>query len=263
MTNPGDTPPNLRFRNSVIIGSGAALVAIYGLNDWWRTGFGGGFKTINEGWFGSGTEYGGADKCGHLYSNYAGVRLLTPLFESAGNSRDASVSLALWSSLGIFTAVEVVDGFSRKWKFSPQDALANAAGTALGVALETHPELDAILDFRVDYSRSPRSSKFNPFSDYSYQKYLFVVKADGFASLRENGLLRYFELAAGYGTRGYDIGEAHQRTAYAGISLNLSRLLADAAYGSRIPSTPFQRGTDRLFDLVQFPTISYARQNLD
>jgi hypothetical protein len=28
-------------------------------------------------------------------------------------------------------------------------------------------------------------------------------------------------------------------------------------------STPFQRGTDRLFDLVQFPTIGYVRRGLD
>lgn len=259
----GDTPPNLRLRNSLIIGSGAALVAAYGSRNWWQSGFGGGFDTTNEGWFGSGTGFGGADKLGHVYINYAGVRLLTPLFESVGNSRDDSLSLALWSSLGIYTAVEVVDGFSRNWKFSPQDAIANVAGAVLGVALETHPELDAIFDFRIDYRRSPRSPKFDPFGDYSEQKYLFVAKGDGFASLRENSFLRYFEVAVGYGTRGYDTGGKHQRNAYAGLSLNLARLLADGAYGGRMHSTAFQRGTDRLFDLVQFPTIGYARRSLD
>lgn len=260
---PGDPPPDLRLRNSLIIVSGATLVAAYGSYNWWRSGFGGGFDTTNEGWFGSGAGFGGADKLGHIYSNYAGVRLLTPIFESAGNSRDASVSLAAWSTLGIYTALEVVDGFSRSWKFSPQDALANAAGAVLGVALETHPELDAIFDFRLDYRRSPRASNFDPFGDYSAQKYLFVVKADGFAPLRENRFLRYFEVAVGYGTQGYDTGGERHRDAYVGLSLNLARLLADGAYDGRMHSTAFQRGTDRLFDLVQFPTIGYVRRSVD
>lgn len=261
--NPVDSPPNLRLRNSLIIGGGAALVAAYGAQNWWRTGFGGGFDSTNEGWLGAGTRYGGADKLGHLYSNYAGVRLLTPLFEAVGNSRDASVSLAAWSTFGIYTAVEVVDGFSRTWKFSPQDAIANAAGAALGVVMETHPELDTMFDFRVDYRRSMRSSSFDPFGDYSAQKYLFVIKADGFAPLRENSFLRYFEVAAGYGTRGYDNGGEQRRDVYAGLSLNLARLLADSTYDGRMHSTTFQRGTDRLFDLVQFPAIGYVRRSLD
>ena len=263
LTNPGDPPPNLSLRNSLIIGTNATLVAAYGSYNWWRTGFGGGFDTANEGWLGAGTNFGGADKLGHIYSNYAGVRLLTPLFESAGNGRDASVSLAAWSTLGIYTAVEVVDGYSRNWKFSPQDAIANVAGAMLGAALETHPEFDAIFDFRLDYRRSPRASNFDPFGDYSEQRYLFVTKADGFAPLRANRFLRYFEVALGYGTRGYDTGGEHRRDAYLGLSLNLARLLADGAYDGSMHSTAFQRGTDRLFDLVQFPAIAYMRRDLN
>jgi hypothetical protein len=190
------------------------------------------------------------------------VRLLTPLFEALGNDRDKSVSLATWATLGIFTGVEIGDGFSRQWRFSPQDELANIAGVAFGALCETHPDLDRALDFRVDYRRSPRSSHFDPFSDYSELKFLFVVKADGFASLRDNRALRYLELGVGYGARGYDSGGPRSRTVYLGLSLNLARLLADGAYGGKMHSTLFQRGTDRLFDLVQFPSVVYAREQL-
>ena len=262
-TDQADVAPNLPLRNRLIVGTGAALVAAYGAHNWWSSGFGGGFDTTDEGWFGAGTDFGGADKLGHLYSNYAGVRLLTPLFETAGNARDESVSLALWSTLGIYTAVEIVDGFSRAWKFSPHDALANAAGAVLGYALETHPEMDAIFDFRIDYRRSPRSPDFDPFGDYSAQKYLLVVKVDGFPALREAGPLRYVEVVAGYGTRGYGSSEPHHRDTYVGVSLNLARLLADSAYGGRMHSTSFQRGTDRLFELVQFPSVAYGRRSLE
>jgi len=263
LSKPGDPSPNLQLRNSLIIATGGTLVAVYGSYNWWKSGFDGNFETTNEDWFGAGTQFGGADKLGHLYSNYAGIRLLTPLFESAGNSRDASVMLSAWSTLGIYTAVEIVDGFSRSWKFSPQDAIANATGTVLGVLLETHPELDAIIDFRLDYRRSPRSVDFDPFGDYSAQKYLFVVKADGFTTLRDNSLLRYFEVALGYGTRGYDSVGVHQRDTYVGLSINLARLLADGVYDGRMHVTRFQRGTDRMFELVQFPSIAYARRSMN
>lgn len=262
LSKPADRRPNLRLRNTLIIGTGATLITAYGLSKWWQSGFGGGFKTANEGWFSRNTEFGGADKLGHMYFNYGAVRLLTPLFETAGNSRDASVSLAAWTAVGIFTGVEVVDGFSRRWNFSPQDAIMNVAGAALGVVLETHPELDDIFDFRVAY-RPSRGSGFNPFGDYSGQKYLLVVKADGFEPLRKNRFLRYLEVGVGYGARGFDPGGERRRDVYVGVSLNLSRLLADGAYEGRMHSTPFQRGTDRLFELVQFPTIGYAGRSLD
>lgn len=260
--SPNERPEHLRLRNTLIIGSGATLVAAYGLSKWWQSGFGGGFKTTNEGWLGRNTEYGGADKLGHMYFNYSAVRLLTPLFEAAGNGRDASVSLAAWTAVGILTGVEVADGFSRRWRFSPQDAAMNVAGMLLGVVLETHPELDEKFDFRLAY-RPSKDSDFNPFSDYSGQRYLLVVKADGFAPLRNNRFLRYLEVAVGYGARGFEGGGERRRDIYVGVSLNLSRLLADGVYEGRMHSTPFQRGTDRVFELVQFPTIGYARRSLD
>jgi hypothetical protein len=256
------TTLDLRLRNALIVGGGATLIAAYGKAKWWQSGFGGGFKTRNEGWFGRDTEFGGADKLGHMYFNYGTVRLLTPLFESAGNSREASVSLAGWTAVGIFTGVEVVDGLSRRWNFSPQDALMNLAGAAFGVVLETHPDLDEKFDFRVAYRPSPGSG-FNPFGDYSGQRYLLVAKADGFPALRNRPLLRYMELAVGYGARGFDPGGERRRDVYVGLSLNLSRVLADGFYEGRMHSTPFQRGTDRLFELVQFPTAAYARHALD
>jgi hypothetical protein len=255
-------PPNLPLRNTLIIGTTASLYAAYGMAKWWESGFGGGFKTVNEGWFGRDTQYGGIDKLGHLYTSYASTRLLTPLFEAVGNSRESAVALAAWTSLGIYLGIEIADGFSRSYAFSPQDAAMNVAGTLLGYVMETRPELDGMFDFRLDY-RPSANSGFEPFGDYSGQRYLLVVKADAFAPLRQHSVTRYLELAVGYGARGFEPGGERRRDVYVGISLNLSRLLADAAYDGRMHSTPFQRGTDRLFDLIQFPTVGYTRRSLD
>jgi hypothetical protein len=261
---PGEAeaPKDLTLRNAAIIGTASVLVATYGRAKWWDEGFGGGFKTTNEGWFGQDTAYGGTDKLGHMFSTYASVRLLAPLFETAGNSREASIHLAGWTALGIFTAIEVVDGYSNNWKFSPQDALMNLAGSVLGVVLEGHPDLDDKFDFRLAYKRSPGSS-WDPFGDYSGQRYLLVTKADGFEALRRKPLLRYLEFAVGYQARGFDNGGERRRDLYVGVSLNLARLLADGAYAGQMHTTPVQRGAERVFELLQFPTAVYSSYSLD
>ncbi|WBY01627.1 DUF2279 domain-containing protein [Ramlibacter tataouinensis] len=252
---------DLDQRNALIIGASSAAFLAYGHAKWWDQGFGGGFKTRGEGWFGRGTDYGGTDKLGHMFTNYASVRLLSRAFRAAGNGADESVRLAAWTTIGIFTGIEVLDGFSRKWRFSGEDALMNIAGAGLGVLMEDQPELDAKFDFRFGYRRST-GSRFDPFGDYAGQRYLLMAKADGFESLRRHPVLRYLEVGIGYQAR-FTPGGERRRDAYVGVSLNLSRLLADGFYGGRHGTTPFQRGADLAFELVQFPAAGYVRHRID
>jgi hypothetical protein len=270
-TTVGPNPPaassawrqDVRLRNSAIIGGTALAIAAYGKSNWWQEGFGGGFKTVDEGYFGTNTPHGGADKLGHMFFNYANVRLLTPMFELAGNSRGDSIWLSALSSAAILTAVEVADGFSNQYRFSPQDEVMNLAGAALGVIMETHPDLDQKFDFRLAYRKSSQS-KWRPFSDYSGQRYLLVAKADGFESLRNRPLVRYLELSVGYQARGYEEpGLERRRDVYVGLSLNLSRLMADGFYQGRMHTTPVQRTAELAFELWQFPTAVYADFKLD
>lgn len=252
---------DLHQRNLLLAGAASAAFAMYGWNKWWSRGFGGGFKVAGEGWFGRGTAYGGTDKLGHLFTNYASARLLTAAFEAAGNGRAESIRLAGWTTLGIFTGIEVVDGLSRDFRFSPEDALMNAAGVGLGVLMQTQPALDEKFDFRFAYRPSIGSS-FDPFGDYSGQRYLLVAKADGFKSLRQLPVLRYLELGIGYQAR-FASGSQRRRDVYVGISLNLSRLLADAAYGASRGTTPTQRAAETAFEFVQLPAGASVRHGLD
>lgn len=48
-----------------------------------------------------------------------------------------------------------------------------------------------------------------------------------------------------------------------GVSLNLARLLADGVYGGQMHTTPVQRGAERVFELLQFPTAIYSSYSLD
>lgn len=252
------TLEQLRWRNAGLIAGASLLVGAYGAQKWWEDGFTGEFRTSNEGWFGSDTAYGGQDKLGHAFFSYVGTRLMTRAFEAVGNEPAGAVSLGAWSTLGIMTAVEVLDGYSRNYKFSSEDAIMNVVGAAAGYLLERNPALDRLLDFRLLYEPSPevkQAGNYDMAGDYSGQTYLLLAKASGVPALREHPVLRYFELAVGYGTRGYESapGQERSRHAYFGISLNLSEVLRQTAYRGATARSPVQRTSEFFFEFIQVP----------
>lgn len=255
---------DLRLANTLVIGAGVAGVAAYGFAKWWDAGFDGTFTTGDEGWFGQDTRYGGADKVGHAYSAYAGVRMASALLQSYGNPPAHAADLAFWSTLGTLTAVEVADGFSKQYTFSWQDAAMNALGAGFAWWVEKDPAVDAVLDFRLLYRQSSESSSWDPAGDYSGQTYLLVAKASGIPALREVPVLRYLEVALGYGTRGYDgsPGSDPSRNVYYGLQINLSALLNDTVFAEgRWPR--LRRGSEVFFDLWQVPySGAYAKSRL-
>ncbi len=267
-TNPL-TADALRRRNAMVIGGGALAVGTYGAFTWWNDGLSG-FKVRREGWFGQNTNDGGADKLGHLYSNYVGTRLLARALESAGNAPDAALRLAAWSTLATFVGVEFLDAFTLRYRFSPEDAVMNAAGVALGVLMERNPRLDEILDIRLQYrpSRDQRNrGQFDPFGDYSGQTYLVTAKASGVPMLRQYSGLRYLELAIGYGTRGYGLGpefaENRSRFLFGGVSLNLGRLLDNTMFRGSARNGWASRISRGFFEVFQLPgTAALARDRL-
>lgn len=261
---PRLTPQQLRLRNTGLIAGSSLLVGAYGLVKWWDDGFTGDFRTESEGWFGQGTQYGGADKIGHAFTSYLGARLLTRGFEAVGNGKGEAAKFGFWTALGIMSAVEVLDGYSRQYRFSKEDAMINVVGAGLGYLLERNPGLDQLVDFRLLYRRSA-GSDWDPAGDYSGQTYLIVAKASGVPALREISVLRYFELAAGYGTRGYDDppGAKGQRNLYFGISLNLSEVLAQTVFRGAKERSAVQRGTDLFLEFIQVPgTAALAKHQL-
>jgi len=262
-------PRNLRWKNAALIGGIAFTVGIYGLNNWWEDGFSGSFRTIDEGWFAEDTYAGGADKVGHAFFTYTGARLLTRGFEALGNDPRHALRLGVWTSLGVMTAVEVVDGFSKKFRFSMEDAVANAVGAAFAVLVEKYPRIDALLDFRLLYQKSEdakRVGETDPLADYSGQTFLLAAKADGVPRLREAPVVRYLELLVGYNTRGYEpndgtMNDPHRRIYY-GIGINLSRLLSDTVFRGDFKGGKIQRGTDTVLEYLEVPwtaALTYQR----
>ncbi len=265
---PGSAPPaegpisdrKLRRRNAAVIGGIALVVGTYGSLKWWDEGMTSSARPKNEGWFGEGTYAGGADKLGHAFFTYTGTRLLARGFEVLGNDRPRSLRLSAWTSFGVLTAVEAVDSFSEKFRFSYEDVVFNAAGTAVALLVEKYPAIDALVDFRLLYLPSDdarRKDEIDPLGDYSGQTYLLAFKADGVPRLRDIPLVRYLELLVGYNARGYEPEEAFRvdagRRVVYGAGINLSRLLGDTLFHGRLRGGTLQGAADTALEYLQVP----------
>lgn len=76
------------------------------------------------------------DKAGHALSAYAGSRVAAECWRWAGMDRRKAAWTASLSSMGYLTMVEILDGFSEKWGFSPGDMIFNTAGAGLFLSQE-------------------------------------------------------------------------------------------------------------------------------
>ena len=256
---------DVRTRTQLFLGASALGVATYGATKWWDDGFRD-FRSHGEGWFGAGTEKGGADKLGHAFGTYSGVRAGAQALQWLGNSRDDALVLATTTTLLVYTGIEVLDGFSKQYKFSHEDLIANFVGAGFGWITHRYPALDALIDFRLYYRQSPQAKaegNWEPFNDYNGQRYLLAFKASGVRALDAHPVLRYAELVVGYGVRGYDPpASAKSRHLYGGIALNVARLLDDTAFRHKRES-PVRQGTGLFLELFQLPgTVAFVDKKL-
>lgn len=228
----------------------AALIGVWGLIEW---DYGSeGWSNADEGWFEEDSKYGGADKLGHFWATYAFSDALTGLYKSWGYSSDKANTYAALSAWTVQAFMEIGDGTSDSQGFSWEDMVVNTVGALTSVVMERNPELDRIIDFRVEYVFNVEVNGI--FDDYSNHYYSMVLKFDGFDAFQEN-FLRYLELSAGYYTRGYgEPDEEDSRSLYAGISFNFSRLLRENGWEK----------TGKTLEYFQLPyTVLKASHDLD
>jgi hypothetical protein len=271
VAEPPKPLPDLRWRNTAIIGGTALTIGLVGYRLWWDEGFESHFKVKREGGFSRGTEFHGIDKLGHGWFGYAASRSLTPAFQYIGNDHDTArrlSALTIWGAMGM---VEILDGFSKDYKFSYEDFIANTIGAGLGYFMEGNPTWDDMFDFRFAYKQTPIASKWDPPGDYGGHRYWLMFKPDGVEALRDVPVLKYLEFGVGYGAPGVDVPDEwvfhdfalRRREVLWGVSLNMSRVISDVFYGGKKGTTTTQRVVDRVLDLWQHPAIAYGARDLD
>lgn len=76
------------------------------------------------------------DKCGHLITAYAQANVATEAYRWTGIKDKKAVIIGAAASVFFQNTLEVLDGFSEEWGFSPGDVLFNSIGTASYTAQE-------------------------------------------------------------------------------------------------------------------------------
>jgi hypothetical protein len=237
----GDTDDGSRYPKLSLGIVGGLYGALYGYTylAWYRQGASS--ETLqfrDEGWFGSHTYAGGADKIGHVWANYAVTRGVSGILEWGGYSKRTSLITATGLAIGFFVLAEIKDGYKPKYGFSWNDVVSNVAGNSLGVAMELWPALDERFDFRIEYWPSEyfiREMKsqgpFDSAEDYTGQRFLVSYHLASIDRLRESrclGWTEWLDVTLGYQALHYlpaaDPNDPVQRL-FAGVSLNLQHAL--------------------------------------
>lgn len=264
-------PEEMRKRTWLVLGGGLLGIAAFGAQAGWADNLTSRFGTKSEGWFGQRTYAGGADKLGHAFAGHVGTRLFTAGLQWAGHSPEDALRLGALTTFGVLLGVELLDGFERKHQFNWQDLIADAAGVGLGMLLEKRPDLDALIDFRMQYWPSDAERRARPVQtvngDYDGYTWLLAFKASGVPALREHPVLRYLELSVGYGTVGYGTADGVEqfgsRHVYYGISLNLSELLNTTVFRDTPRTAPVRRASEMALEYIQVPgTALFADHRL-
>jgi hypothetical protein len=208
-------------------------------------------------------QWGGMDKLGHVGSGYGLAEMAAIGAEASGyNSKQANRMGAAFS-FGFLTGIEVFDGFSKGWGFSPWDALANGSGVGLFYLQQKCWKEQRI---RLKFSWWPSGiASWNPnllgdgfpatlLKDYNAQRYWLSVSPSSFSKNLNRKKFSWIAIALGYGIDGY-VGARANEGDYMHVPRTQHFYLAPDIHWSKIPSRHrFVRGLFRALDYIKIPS---------
>ncbi|HEY5920506.1 MAG TPA: DUF2279 domain-containing protein [Kofleriaceae bacterium] len=212
---------------------------------------------------------GGADKLGHVWSNYALTRATTAVLTTAGWRRLPSSLVSAGLTEVAFTLTEIQDGYV--FGFDHEDIVANVGGAALAVVMDNVPAVDRLFDFRLqyfpsrDYRRTFRENgSVDVGQDYTGQSYILALHLGALPHMSESDYTywaRYVDFAVGFEAHHYAPAPpeprevAPRQTLYLGLAINMQGLLNELFDDSR--GRRIGRGVFEVYSLP-YTTLRYA-----
>ena len=160
--------------------------------------------------FNDNREWMNMDKAGHATTAYNISRIQYNMMQWSGINNRRATWIGGLTALGFQTIIEIFDGYSQNWGFSPGDMVANITGAALFIGQQlTWNEQRFSLGF--SYHRTIYS-KYNPevlgnnkwqrwIKDYNGQTYWLSLNPGSFLS-SSNSFPKWLDISFGYGSEG-------------------------------------------------------------
>lgn len=208
---PADSLNKKRLTYSVVTTGTSFAGMLVVLNEAWYSQFDQGpFRFFNDN-----DEWLQQDKVGHAWSSYQGARFGDALLKWSGVEDDKAAIYGAPLGFVFLTGVEVLDGFSTGWGFSPGDIAANATGTALFLGQEllwdeqriqfkfsvegVESFNDPLIQDRLDNIYGTGLGRI--LSDYNAQTYWLSVNPSSFLA-EDTSFPKWLNLSAGYSADG-------------------------------------------------------------
>ena len=202
---------------------------------WW-SGEPSDFHIVNDWWGNYSLE---VDKLAHAYAGQSMTLISAQAYEWTGMTRRQALLWGGVTSLLTLTQVEILDGFTKKFGFSPGDYAANIAGAFYPLAQEVWSPL-RVVNFKMSYHGrrfEPNAytglSEPNRLEDYNRQTFWLAVHMKSILPEPVRGWWpSWLQLAAGYGVDGAFMEDRGARTReyYLGLDFDPSRIDTGIAF---------------------------------
>ncbi|MGC8595950.1 MAG: DUF2279 domain-containing protein [Candidatus Kryptoniota bacterium] len=204
--------------------AGLIILERYQENAWWRTPRTR-FRFVNDGNF-----VGNFDKLGHTFGSYVQSSAVQTAMEWCGYKPLTAAYIGFIVSLAQQTYIEVNDGITDVWGFSPGDMFSNIIGSIYPLAQTTFPELRHFTP-KISYlpSNQYKSGMWKNYVD-DYEGMAFWMSVDIHHYLPES-LKSYWpkvlNLAIGTGVRNFRPEISVQHTVYIALDINVKQIPGD------------------------------------
>lgn len=132
-----------KLRRLIIAESGSYAVGMTGCYFlWYKNAVGGGFHFFDDT-----REWMMMDKMGHFATSYIMTQQTAGWYQRCGLQEKNANKIAALQTVFVMTSVEVFDGFSRNWGFSPADFGFNVLGAGAYWISNLHPRISILPKF--------------------------------------------------------------------------------------------------------------------
>jgi len=241
---------NTKRRNAVIITKTALSIGtIVALDKLWYSGYSrSNFHFINDN-----NQWKQVDKMGHVMTSYYVGKIGMDMLDWSGVSKKNQLIYGATFGFTFLTAIEVLDGYSKKWGASWGDVLANASGTGLLVGQELIWNEQRIL-LKYSFSQTRYATQRpnvlgenfleQALKDYNGQTYW--LSANIWSFNKESSFPKWLNIALGYGADGMLYGETNAtntlaqdpyRQFYLSVDLDLTKIKTNSKFLKTLFST--------------------------